>query len=309
MNILEWLLKSSDPAVQRLTKKYILSEDVEYTELGWIQKFLSYYDGIKHMWGNGYYSPKWISTFYTLRDLASLEVNPENPIYQQGLRTLIRKIWNEKSSVSKDICVVAMFTSLLVYGGYHNGIIYELLDYILENGLPDGGWNCEAKRSGTKNSSVHTTLSVLEALRDFNASETTKSNQYRKNEILLATQEGQEYLLRKKLLRKESNNSLIFQDINKFHFPTRWKYDYLRALVYFTSIQYPYDVRMQEALSLLKIKIKKGYLTKGTTYAGRLHFKMEQHKIGSMNTFRGLYVLKFYEGEYYQTLIKKEIKV
>ncbi len=307
MNIQEWLLESSDPAVQRLTKKYLLNEKTEYVEEGWIKKFLSLYDGTNHTWGNGYYSPKWISTFYTLRDLASIEINLENKIYQQGLKILIRELWNKKSSVSKDVCVVAMFISLLIHGGYRDGVVFEMLDYILENGQPDGGWNCEAKRSGTKNSSVHTTLTVLEALRDINTSINIISNQYRKNEILHVIQEGQEYLLRKKLMRKESDNSLIFRDIDKFHFPTRWKYDYLRALVYFASIQYPYDVRMEEALSLLKNKIDKGYLTKGTTYTGRHHFKMEQQKIGSMNTFRGLYVLKFYDKDYYQTLIKKEI--
>ena len=34
MNIIEWLLQS-DPAVKRLTRKYLLSEAYEYTEEGW----------------------------------------------------------------------------------------------------------------------------------------------------------------------------------------------------------------------------------------------------------------------------------
>ncbi|TFG17284.1 MAG: hypothetical protein EU530_10865, partial [Promethearchaeota archaeon] len=112
MNIIEWLLQS-DPSVQRLTKKYLLSESYEYTEQGWIQKFLSFYDAKSQTWGNGYYGPKWISTFYTVRDLVSLEIDPKNPKFQSGLKTLIQNLWNQKTNVAEDLCVVAMFVSML----------------------------------------------------------------------------------------------------------------------------------------------------------------------------------------------------
>jgi hypothetical protein len=64
---------------------------------------------------------------------------------------------------------------------------------------------------------------------------------------------------------------------------------------------------MEEALALLKEKFQKGYLGKGSTYTGRLHFVLEKTKIGRMNSFRGLYVLKHYDHESYDKLIHKEL--
>ena len=166
------------------------------------------------------------------------------------------------------------------------------------------GWNCAICWNNgehvPKVSSIHTTLSVLEAYRDYvNAGYVTHRE-------MVTTQQnkGNEYLLRKSLMRRENDGALIFNHIDAYHFPTRWKYDYLRALLYFTSIEHPFDPRMKEAIELLKHKISKGYLGRGTTLSGRLHFVMETEKIGYMNTLRGLVVLKFYEPAFYETIIK-----
>jgi hypothetical protein len=66
---------------------------------------------------------------------------------------------------------------------------------------------------------------------------------------------------------------------------------------------------MEEGIAILKKKFDKGYLTKGSTYSGPIHFKMETSKIGSMNSLRGLIVLKHYDYEYFSNLIRKEISV
>ncbi|NLO97538.1 MAG: hypothetical protein GX091_05660, partial [Peptococcaceae bacterium] len=89
MNNIDFLL-AGDPSVRRLTEKYLLDQAVSYTDQGWIHEFLSRFDTEKGTWGNGIYGPKWISTFYTLRDLMSLEIDPNNPLYQQGLNTLVK---------------------------------------------------------------------------------------------------------------------------------------------------------------------------------------------------------------------------
>ena len=108
-------------------------------------------------------------------------------------------------------------------------------------------------------------------------------------------------------MRRESDNELILPSIIQFHFPARWKYDVLRALYYFALVKAPYDPRMEEALALLKEKFQKGYLGKGPTYTGLLHFVMEKSKIGRMNSFRGLFVLKHYDRECYDKLINQEL--
>lgn len=304
MKIMEFLF-DSDPTVKRLTQIHLLGEESPYTTDGWIGEFLSRFDAEKKTWGDGIYGPKWISTFYTMRDLMSLEIDPQHPVYQQGLKTLAKHMWSPEEFVEDDVCVVAMLVSLLSYGKHPEPLIDEMIDYLLEWQMPDGGWNCSAVYGHSTKSSIHTTLSVLEAYADY------EKEGYRT--LLPAIQEqtkrGQAYLLRRNLMRRESNNEIILPYITDFHFPTRWKYDVLRALCYFAAIGYPYEPAMEEGFTLLKKKFEKGYLTKGPTYSGRLHFGMETSRIGAMNTLRGLIVLKHYDPAFYNETINKEIAV
>jgi len=290
-----------------MTEKYVLDKESPFVEEGWIQMFLDRFDTEKGTWGNGIYGPKWVSTFYTMRDLRSLEIDPMHPIYQRGLATLVSHMWNPKVFVEDDVCVVAMLISLLVYGKYPVELVRELLNYCIQKQLSDGGWNCASKhkdvQGSLQKSSINTTLTVLEAYAEYEKEGYVDQLAVIKEQA----QHGQAYLLRKKLMRRESNNDYILNYIHQFHFPTRWKYDVLRVLCYFASIKYPYDSRMDEGLTLLKEKFAKGYLTKGSTYSGRLHFQMETTKIGSMNTLRGLLVLKEYDVKLYRGLVQKEI--
>jgi hypothetical protein len=304
MTIIDYLL-SGDPAVQRMTQVYLLDQVVPYTEEGWIHEFLSRFDAQKGTWGDGIYGPKWISTFYTMRDLQSLEIDPRHPIYQRGLETLVARLWQRPGRLTEDDCVVAMLVSLLVYGRYPAPVIEEMVGYLVTRQHADGGWNCQRDSQISSKSSIHTTLSVLEAYADYEKEGysgwlAVTDKQARR---------GQEYLLRKKLIRRETNNDLILPYITEFHFPTRWKYDVLRALFYFASIRYPHDARMDEGLTLLKDSMQKGYLNKGSTYTGRIHFPMETSKVGRMNTLRGLRVLQIYDTERYKHLIGLELQI
>lgn len=303
MNIVEYL-QSNDPCVKRITQKYLLDEEPDYVEDGWISKFLDCFDAEKGMWGNGIYGPKWISTFYTMRDLASLEIRPDHPIYQRGLDTLVSNMWSTEWR-EDDICVVAMLISLLSYGNRDSAIIDEMVLYLLNTRQNDGGWNCASTRNpkATEKSSINTTLSVLEAFRDYEKYG-YKTHLSSINNILAP---AHKYLLDRHLMFRLTDGEVIISYIIDFHFPTRWKYDVLRALCYFASIDYKLVPEMSEGLTLLKEKFKRGYLIKGPTYSGKQHFKMETGKIGNMNTIRGLIVLKSFEPEEYHRIISREI--
>ncbi|TAA73075.1 prenyltransferase/squalene oxidase repeat-containing protein [Planococcus salinarum] len=304
MRILDFLL-DSDPAVKRQTQIHLLEEQPPFTTDGWIGEFLSRYSEDTHTWGNGIYSPKWISTFYTMRDLQSLEIDPQHSIYRQGLETLLEHMWNPEQQVEDDVCVVAMFVSLLTYGRHPSPVINEMVQYLLTMQMPDGGWNCSAVHGPSKRSSIHTTLSVLEAYADYEKEGYRNLLPAIKGQI----ESGQAYLLRRNLMRRESTGEIIVPYIVEFHFPPRWKYDVLRALVYFAAINYPYVPALEEGLNLLKKKFEKGYLSRGPTLTGRLHFHMETTRIGTMNTLRGLMVLKHYAPDYYNEIISKDIAV
>jgi hypothetical protein len=298
MTVLEWLL-SGDPAVKRLTMKYLLGQDDTYTDAGWIEAYITRFDPAEKRWGQGIYGPKWISTFYTMRDLCHLEIDPNHPIYQQGLDTLLQHMWNPAIKVETDICVVAMLACLVMHGRRQGRQLDEMMHYLLRNQQPDGGWNCSSLSGGTSKSSIHTTLSVLEAFAAYQS--------FGRETHLSGTREqtkgGQEYLLRKHLFRRETDQSMIVPYITQFHFPPRWKYDLLRALHYFASIQHPLAPRMEEGLSILRDKIRRGYLNKGTSHSGRLHFRLEEGRFGRMNTLRGLIVLKHYDFAYFRQLL------
>jgi hypothetical protein len=307
MTILDLLMKR-DPSVRRLTLKYLMDQPVPYTTDGWISRFLELFEREKGTWGNGIYGPKWISTFYTLRDLTSLEIDPQHPVYQRGLQTLVEHMWNPEHPGIRDECVIAMLARMMVYGGYVPQYIEGMISCLTGRQMPDGGWNCDASRRSTQNkpckSSVHTTLSVLEAYLDYDhAGFTGYIEMVRKQSA-----EGREYLLRKCLMRRETNNELIFSAITDFHFPERWKYDVLKALVYFADAGYPFEPRMAEAIDLLKTRLSKGYLGRGSAHSGRLHFKMETGKLGSIITLRGLKVLKTYDPITYQKIISMEMQ-
>jgi hypothetical protein len=298
--VLDWL-KSGDPSIKRLTEVYLQNLQAPYVSLGWIKQYIDLFDLKTNMWGGGIYGPKWISTFYTLKDLKSLEIDPKDPIYQKGLDTIVYHMWNHKMWKEDDVCVVGMMISMLAYGRYDTQIIDEMIFYLFKHHQSDGGWNCQDHRS--EKSSVHTTLSVLEALSDYKR----YGYQTYSHEIKSYQQSGEAFLLKKHLYLSETTHEPMFPRITDFHFPTRWFYDVLKALEYFQSVSHPYHPHMKEALDILKSKFERGYLTKGTTHSGRLHFKLEETYAGRMNTLRGLKVIQFYDPTLYEKLISTEI--
>ena len=146
MKPIDWLLKG-DPEIQVLTNRYLLDRKVTNKNKGYIDRYFSLYDVKKRMWGNGIYSPKWISTHYTLMELKYMEVDPMNQIYQESLMNLIDHMWYNNGLVTKtrhqDMCVSAMILNLACYGKLNDPRIFEIIDYILKHQFRDGGWNCD----------------------------------------------------------------------------------------------------------------------------------------------------------------------
>ena len=79
-------------------------------------------------------------------------------------------------------------------------------------------------------------------------------------------------------------------------FPTRWKYDILRALDYFSKREVPYDKRMDDAINIIKNKQRKdGTWPTQNKHPGLVHFDYEKTGAPSrINTLRALRVLNYY---------------
>jgi hypothetical protein len=79
-------------------------------------------------------------------------------------------------------------------GAYFGQDIQRIIDRLLAEQLPDGGWNCEAENGSTR-SSFNTTICVLEALLEYELAGGSNA------EVTEARLRGQEYLLERRLFR------------------------------------------------------------------------------------------------------------
>lgn len=300
--IIEWLLQG-DVSIQYLTRKYLLNEELSKLDLlrkritteGWGKQLLDARNTSGH-WGRGFYQPKWISSHYTLLDLRYLEIEPVEPISETIALILAQStapdgsINESKSIPSGDVCVNGMFLNYAAFFSTPEEQLKPIVDYLLDNIMPDGGFNCEGKTKGARHSSMHTTLSALEGIWEF----IKTGYSYRVDELHQARLTAEEFLLMHHLFKSDKTGEVIDKKWTMLSFPSRWRYDILRALVYFVDAGSPYDPRMNDTLNLLISKRRKdGTWPVQAKHPGLAHFDMEQTGTSSrFNTLRALRVLK-----------------
>jgi len=307
MNVLDWLL-SGDPSIKALISRSLFNQEVPYDTAGIISRYLGLYDHKLMQWGEGVYSPKWNSTHYTMLELKNLQIDPANPIYQEGALRLLNLMWYNNGKVGKtrhqDTCVVGMILNMVCYGKITDPRIDEMVDHLLEHELADGGWNCEWERKPfLTHSSVHTTLSVIEGFWEYEKN----GYHYRIDDVICARTRGEEYLLRKKLYLRESTRTPMFDQITECHYPQRWKYDVFKALGYFVDTDHAYDDRMADALAIVEKKIRNGIMPAGPRYPGKVHFAISTEDRKRLTTFTALRALKKYRPEIYERCLSTPI--
>ena len=300
--IINWLL-SGDPSIQFQTKRDLLnSSKRELQDLqqkielaGWCKMFLSYQDD-SGMWGGNLYSPKWISTHYTLMTLMRLGLPETNQQARKGCEILLEKGFYRDGGINyfaslnhSETCVTAMTLSLLCYFIINDERIRALLEFVLDEQMADGGWNCESF-NGATHSSFHTTMSVLEALRMYE-----KRYQNNLQEIGDARMKAHEFLLHHHLFRSDKTGEVVDQRMTRFSFPPRWRYDIMRAFDYFQELGMAHDPRFCDAITILKKKEKNRKWPLQQKHSGLMFFEMERIGQSSrMNTLRALRILKWW---------------
>lgn len=259
--ILNWLLQG-DVSIQYQVYRDLLG--VEKKDLqeriaheGWGKQFLSKRKPNGH-WGDRFYQPKWISTHYTLLDLRNLNISPNQKLVKESINQVLRTLKAEdggiqlgpSSSQHSDVCVNGMFLNYASYFKSPETELQSIVDCLLNEIMPDGGFNCRTTRSGATHSSLHSTISVLEGLLEFQLN----GYSYRKNDIIKAIQSGEEFILIHRLFLSDRTGKIIRKDFLKLSYPSRWKYDILRALDYFQKAQRNWDARMEEAVAMIRKK-------------------------------------------------------
>jgi len=300
--VIEWLL-NGDISIQYQVYRDLLKinkpglKERISTE-GWGKEFLSYRKQNGH-WGLKFYQPKWISTHYTLLDLKNLSISHQQKDIQQS----IRKILNENKaqdggiypigSVSKsDVCINGMFLNYASYFESNENDLKSIVDNILSLQMKDGGFNCQYNRTGATHSSLHSTISVIEGILEY----AHMGYSYRISELKTAENKSREFILQHNLFKSDHTGAIIDPKMLLLSYPSRWRYDILRALDYFQLAGIKFDPRMSDALDIL---IRKQRQDKKwpiqAKHPGQTHFDMELPGTASRwNTLRTLRVLNHF---------------
>ncbi len=185
-----------------------------------------------------------------------------------------------------------MFLNYASYFGTKEDDLKSIVDFLLTEHMMDGGFNCNSNGVGAVHSSLHSTISVLEGILEY----AKNGNRYRLEELQEAAVEARTFLLQHRLFRSDRTGKIIDQKMLMLSYPSRWRYDILRALDYFQFAGISYDPRMQDALEILGTKQRKdGKWPVQAKHPGQTHFDMEKTGGPSRwNTLRAMRVLKHF---------------
>ncbi len=305
--IIQWLMEG-DPAIRWQVQRDLLdapevewqAERAKTRETGWGARLLAHQDP-DGRWGGGTYGPKWTSTTYTLLMLIDIGIPPEDAGARQGAAHVIdvllgpvRDAAFDRRLADCDRCVVGMILEIAVYFGIQDDRIAAIVDNLLGERMPDGGWNCRRlRRPRPHHSSFHTTFNVLDGLRGY----LNRGGVYRQEDIIAGEQEALELLLAHRLFKSHQTGVVINSKFTLLSFPYRWHYDALRGLDYFAGIHPPHDPRFQDAIDLLLERRRPdGTWPTQNKYSGKVFFDLE--RVGGpsrWNTLRALRVLRWWD--------------
>ena len=279
----DWLL-AGDPAVRwRVTRDP--GDRARIASEGWGARLLAVQDE-SGTWASGVYSPKWKSTTYTLLRLLWLGLAPGHPAALRGCDRLWE--WQSRWRVP-ETCIESMLVRLTAYLGHDADRLDTLVADLLEQQNVDGGWNCASRADRHKHSSFHTSIQVLEALREYaeggGALETGE-----------AQRRGREFFLDHRLFRSHRTGEVAIRRSTRFPAFPEWHFDVLRGLEHFAAVAAPRDDRLADAVDVvLGARRADGRWPAYAQYPGRQWFELEPPGASRRNTCRVLDVLDWWE--------------
>ena len=266
---------------------------------GWGRQFLSCRHEDGH-WGQRFYQPKWTSTHYTVLDLKNLCISPQNYEIRQSISQVIQTLKGPDGGIypigakkKSDVCINGMLLNYASYFLTDEEQLKSIVDFLLSEHMEDGGFNCYSNTIGARHSSLHTTISVIEGILEYESN----GYRYRLEELKDAAEQSRKFILKHHLFRSHRSGQIIDKKMLMLSYPSRWRYDILRALDYFQAAEVSFDARMQEALDIVKRKQRKdSRWPLQAKHPGQTHFDMEKTGGPSRwNTLRALRVLKHFD--------------
>jgi hypothetical protein len=310
-SVIEWLL-DSDPSIRwqvmldltAAPTDQVAAERARVGADGAGARLLAL-QGNDGAWAGCAWNRGWNSTMHALMLLRDLGLDPASVQARRALG-LVRDLVKWKGCGPPQCAGNPFFAGetepcingqVAAVGAYFGQDVRGLIDRLLAEQLPDGGWNCEAENGSTR-SSFNTTICVLEALLEYELAGG------RSSAVTEARLRGQEYLLERRLFRRKSTGEVIERDRKgggmwrRFAFPTWWHYDVLRGLEYLRRASVAPDERVAEAIELVVSKRDAdGRWSLETQYPGQMPIETDdgEGRPSRWNTLRALRVLDWYE--------------
>ncbi len=273
---IEWLL-GGDASIRYMAHRDLLRADAgmlarlqsRIEHEGFCARLLSLQNESGH-WGIYYYQPKWTSTHYTLLELKNMCLPRSNPACREIVQRMFGECQLESGALNLskhdhpgDICVDGMILGYASYFLAGDARLDALAARLTSVQLPDGGFSWD---TGAVQGDPHTTLCVLEGFAQYAATRPDRAAN-----VALAVSCAEAFLLQNDLFAESSDKRF-----KKLTYPHRYRYDLLRALVYFAARNAPFDARMRPALEWLAGKRKQGgFWPLEYAHPGNVHFEME----------------------------------
>ncbi|HEX5690387.1 MAG TPA: hypothetical protein VFX76_10320 [Roseiflexaceae bacterium] len=314
-SVIEWLL-DSDPSIRWQVLRDLLhapaeevaAERARVATEGWGAQLLAM-QGADGSWGGEAWNHGWNSTMHVLTLLRELGLDPASEQARLAVGRVRDQVrwrgwdwdgaWRGMDFVGNPFfagevepCINGQVGAS---GAYFGQDIQRIVDRLLAEQLPDGGWNCEAENGSTR-SSFNTTICVLEALLEYELAGASSA------EVTEARLRGEEYLLERRMFRRRSTGEAIVDrkgdaDWTRFAFPTWWHYDVLRGLDYLRRAGAAPDECAAEAIELVASKRDAdGRWPLETQYPGVMPIEIDDGvgRPSRWNTLRAMRVLNWY---------------
>jgi hypothetical protein len=315
--VIRWLL-DSDPSIRwqvmrdltGASEEEVAAERARVATEGAGARLLAL-QGADGRWGGAAWNRGWNSTMHVLMLLRELGLDAASDQARRAIG-LVREGVTWKGCGPQECDANPFFAGEVepcingqvgAIGAHFGQDVRGIVDRLLAEQLPDGGWNCEAANGSTR-SSFNTTICVLEALLEHERSVGSSP------EVAAARLRGQEYLLERRLFRRRSTGAVIDYDRKagpgggrghpawtRFAFPTWWHYDVLRGLEYLRGAAVAPDERVAEAIDLVASKRDSdGRWPLEVRYPGEMPVEMDdgEGRPSRWNTLRALRVLSWY---------------
>src|SRR5207247_1837640 len=264
---LSWLLDPKDPSVRYQALIDLLHKAKDGKDVLAARDKIPSYRPVKKIIGTQTskgiwspketcYRPKWTSAVWPLALLGESDAPPDRRISSECERFLdlhqtetgafACRSKVEESKRWDEPCLTGNMIRILIKFDYSNDPrVRRAIDWLPNDQLEDGGWNCDHPEKKVKHSSFMSTIEPLWAYSEIPRQKWTRK-------MKSSIDEGAEFLLMHHIYKSDNHHwQETYPFFTKLHFPMYYFYDILQALRVLTKLGYGEDHRIRSAVHLL----------------------------------------------------------